>query len=311
MKAVKAGGGAVSVIDVDEPPGNGEVLSMRSMSVCASDLMYVRLGLDRVLGHELAGVRADGTPVIVEALYGCGACEQCGLGANNLCPTHAERALGVTADGGMSEQFRAPSRQLVEVPAGLAVADASLAEPAAVAWHAVRLAGVGPGTRVAVVGGGALGLLAAAGARRLGADVVAVEARHPHQQRAAERIGAQVGTSGTYDAVIEAAGSAESLGRCIELVAPGGTISVLGVHLAPIQVEWMKLFHREGRLVPSIGYRTDHDGREIANAAQMLADDPEIPRALITHRFPLADATEAFRVAADRASGAIRVVLEP
>jgi threonine dehydrogenase-like Zn-dependent dehydrogenase len=49
----------------------------------------------------------------------------------------------------------------------------------------------------------------------------------------------------------------------------------------------------------------------MADVAEMLADDPEIARTVITHRFPLEDATEAFRVAADRSSGAIRVVMEP
>jgi threonine dehydrogenase-like Zn-dependent dehydrogenase len=48
----------------------------------------------------------------------------------------------------------------------------------------------------------------------------------------------------------------------------------------------------------------------MADAAAMLAEDPTIAKALITHRFPLEDAVEAFRVAGDRASGAIRVVLE-
>src|SRR5206468_872405 len=166
---------------------------------------YSRFGLGRLLGHELAGVRADGTAVVVEALYGCGTCEQCQRGTYNLCPTHSQRALGVTVDGGMTEHYRVPAERLVPLPSGLDVRDACLAEPAAVSWHALNLGGTGPGTRVAIVGAGALGLLAAAGARRMGAEVVAIEARHPHQREAAERVGATVGTDGDYDVVIEAA----------------------------------------------------------------------------------------------------------
>ncbi len=181
----------------------------------------------------------------------------------------------------------------------------------AVSWHALRLAETGPGKRVAVVGAGALGLLAVAGARRMGVEDVALEARHPHQREAGERLGARVGPSGTYDVVVEAAGSLESLARCGELVGPAGTIVVLGVHFGPVQLNWMPLFHHEARLIPSLGYCA-HDGtREMDEAAAMLAEDPEIARTVITHRFPLEDATEAFRVAADRGSGAIRVVIEP
>jgi 2-desacetyl-2-hydroxyethyl bacteriochlorophyllide A dehydrogenase len=312
MKAVRSVDGGVAVVDLDEPPGTGELLEMRATSICGSDLSYVRWGSRWILGHELAGVRADGTPVVVEAIYGCLTCDQCLRGTYNLCPTHGERALGMFADGGMAEQFRAPATSLVPLPRGLDVRDACLVEPAAVSWHALRLADTGPGQRVAVVGGGALGLLAAAGARRQGADDVAIEARHPHQQEAAERIGAHVGTTGTYDVVVEAAGSPESLARCIDLVGPRGTIVVLGVHLGAIQLDWMPLFHREARLIPSLGYcRHDGDRREMDDAAAMLADDPEIARALVTHRFPIDDAAEAFRVADDRAAGAIRVVIEP
>ena len=101
------------------------------------------------------------------------------------------------------------------------------------------------------------------------------------------------------------------MARCGELVAPGGTIVVLGLHLGPLQLQWMPLFHREARLIPSLGYCA-HDGvREMEEAAAMLAEDPEIARTVITHRFALEDAPEAFRVAADKASGAIRVVIEP
>jgi len=311
VKAVRAGNGGVAVVDVEEPPGSGELVDIKATSVCASDLGYVAMGFDKILGHELAGLREDGTAVVVEALYGCMECEQCRRGAYNLCPTHPRRALGVGVDGGMAEQFRAPPERLVPLPSGLDLRDACLVEPASVSWHALRLADTGPGKRVAVVGGGALGLLAVAGARRMGAEVVALEGRYPHQREAGERLDALAGATGEYDVVVEAAGTPASLDRAIELVAPRGTIVVPGVHLGTVELNWMPLFHREARVIPSLGYCRHEDGREMEHAAAMLADDPEITRTLVTHRFPMEDAAEAFRVAGDRSSGAIRVVIEP
>jgi 2-desacetyl-2-hydroxyethyl bacteriochlorophyllide A dehydrogenase len=311
MKAVRSVEGGVAVVDLDEPPGTGELLTMRATSICGSDLSYIRFGSRAILGHELAGVRADGTAVVVEAIYGCMECEQCARGAYNLCPTHGQRALGISADGGMAEHFRAPTARLVPLPAGFDVRDASIVEPAAVSWHALRLADTGPGKRVAVVGAGALGLLAVAGARRLGGEEVALDARHPYQKEVGERLGARIDPEGLYDVVVEAAGTQASLARCGELVAPGGTIVVLGVHFGPVQLDWMPLFHREARLIPSLGYCA-HDGRrEMEDAVAMLADEPDIARTLITHRFPIGDAAEAFRVASERAGGAVRVVIEP
>lgn len=311
MKAVRGVDGAAALVDVDEPPGWGELVDVRSASICASDLMYLGFGTTKVLGHELAGELADGTAVAVEAMWPCGGCERCRDGAYNLCETMAERALGVSVDGGMAEQFRVPAESLVPVPDGLDVRDAALIEPATVAWHALRLAGVGPDTSVAVVGAGALGLLAVAGAREMGAPAIGVEARHPHQKEAAERFGGHVGADDRYDVVIEAAGSADGLVRATDLVAPRGTVCVLGVHVGNLEVPWMNLFYREASLLPSLGYCTHGGRKEMADAAAMLATRPEIPDALVTHRFPLADAEEAFRVAADRRSGAIRVMIEP
>ena len=307
MKAVRSVEGGVALVDLDEPPGVGELLDMRATSICGSDLSYIRFGSRAILGHELAGVRQDGTAAVVEAIYGCMECLQCLRGAYNLCPTHGQRALGISADGGMAEQFRAPSARLVPLPTGLDVRDASIVEPAAVSWHALRLAGTGPGTRVA----GALGLLAVAGARRLGAEAVALEARHQYQKEAGERLGARIDADGVFDVVIEAAGTQASLAKCGELVAPGGTIVVLGVHFGPVQLDWMPLFHKEARVIPSLGYCAHDSGREMEDAAAMLADDPDIVRTVITHRFPIEDAAEAFRVASERAGGAVRVVIEP
>ena len=312
MKAVRGAEGGVVVVDqLDEPPGSGELVQMRSTSVCASDHLYLRYGTRKILGHELSGVRADGTPVVVEAMYGCMECPECVRGRYNLCPTHPQRALGITTDGGMAEQFRAPSARLVPLPTGLDVRDASIVEPASVSWHALRLAGAGPDTRVGIVGAGALGLLAAAGARRMGATDIAIEARHRFQLEAAERLDVPIGTDGLYDVVVEAAGTVASMAQAIDLVAPHGTVVVLGVHVGNVEVNWSPLFHREARLLPSLGYCA-HDGRrEMEDAADMLAADPEIARTLITHRFPIDDAPEAFRIATDRSAGAIRVVIEP
>jgi threonine dehydrogenase-like Zn-dependent dehydrogenase len=191
----------------------------------------------------------------------------------------------------------------------LAVEDASLIEPASVSWHGVRLGGTSPQTRVAVVGGGSIGQLAAAGAQTQGAAAVAMEARYPYQHEVRERLG--VGEpEGLYDIVIEAAGSASSIQRCVELAKPGGTIVVLGVVYGPLDVPFGSLLTKEIRLVASMGH-CGHAGEcEMRLAAQMLASRPEISDALITHRFPLEDAAEAFRVAADRKSGALKVVVE-
>ncbi len=311
MKAVRATDDGVKVIDLDEPPGYGELLRVVSASICSSDLLYQRLGLRRVVGHELAGIREDGTAAVVEALFGCMECDLCLAGHYNLCPTHRTRSLGATADGGMAEQFRAPAAHLIPLPPGLDVRDACLVEPASVSWHALRLAGTGPDTRVAVIGAGALGLLAVAGARRQGATDVALEARHPHQAEAGERLGAHLKPEGLYDVVVEAAGSPSALARAAELVAPRGTIVTVGVYLGLVELDWKYLFHREAKVMPSIGYGRHAGGREMEDAAAMLAENPDIARTLITHRFPLADAAEAFRVAADRQAGALRVVVEP
>jgi threonine dehydrogenase-like Zn-dependent dehydrogenase len=262
-----------------------------------------------VLGHELAGVTEDGRAVAIEALWGCEGCESCDAGQYNLC-MRGPTALGVTSDGGMSEYFAVPARALLSLPAGLHVADACLVEPASVAWHACRLAGTGPDRRIAVVGGGAIGLLALAAARRMGAAELSLEARYPHQREVGERLGA-TSPSGGYDVVIAAAGSGSALHRAIELARPGGTMAVIGVFAPDVAWPQRECFMKELRTVPSLGYCRHHGRRDFEHAAELLAADPDLVKALVTHRFPLEDAAEAFRVASDKSSGALRVVVEP
>jgi hypothetical protein len=310
MLAVRGAPPGVQVVEVDEPDGPWELIRIRSASICASDYTYLKYGSTKILGHELAGTLADGTPVAIEAIFGCEDCEHCAAGDYNHCPTVPTTALGITADGGMSEWFRAPSRSVVRLPDGLDVADAALVEPTAVAWHAVRTAGTAPGMRVAVVGAGASGLMALAAARAMGAAEVSLEARHPHQVEFGERLGATQ-PSGFYDVVIEAAGTESALHRAADLARPGGSMGVLGV--LPPGTEWPQhvCFNKEVRTVPSLGYCTHDHGRDFDQAAALLASEPDLVDALITHRFPIEDAEEAYRVAAVKSAGAIRVVVEP
>jgi 2-desacetyl-2-hydroxyethyl bacteriochlorophyllide A dehydrogenase len=310
MRAVRSTGEGVEVVDVEEPDGPGELLTMRTAGICGSDLGYIAMGSRFVLGHELAGVTADGRAVAVEAVFGCMACAPCRRGDYNLCAGVAETGLGHAVDGGMSQWFRAPAERLVELSPGLDPDDASLVEPASVAWHGLRSGGVGPDTRVAVVGSGAIGLLAVAGARAMGAPVVALEARHRAQVAAGERLGATTTGDGGYDVVVEAAGSPSALARAVDLAAPGGCVVLIGVHASGFEPPFLPLLLKEVRLVPAIGYGRHAHGHDMPEAAAMLAADPEVAATLVTHRFPLAEAPRAFATAADRAGGAIKVVID-
>jgi threonine dehydrogenase-like Zn-dependent dehydrogenase len=243
-------------------------------------------------------------------MFGCGACAFCERGNYNLCSRGAVDVLGCTVPGGMAEYFRAPSRVLVPLPEGLAPEDACLVEPGSVAWHACVSGGVGPDARVAVVGGGAIGLLAVAAARRLGAPEVALEARYPHQRELGERFGATEPT-GLYDVVIETAGSESAFHRCMELIRPQGTVSTIGVFEEGVSWPWMTALVKEARTVTAIGYAGDAEGREFEKVAAMLAEDPDLAASLITHRFGIEDAVEAFDVARERAAGTRRVVVHP
>jgi threonine dehydrogenase-like Zn-dependent dehydrogenase len=308
MRAVRNAPPTVQVVEVDEPEGDDVLVRVAATGICASDLNYLRFGSTQIAGHEFAGTLEDGTAVAVEAIFGCGECGQCEQGNYNRCERGVQ-GLGMSDPGGMCEWFRAPQRALVPLPPGLDRKDASLVEPASVARHACHLGGIGPDTRVAVVGAGAIGILAVASAQALGAPEVAVEARHAHQHQARERLGAGLPT-GAYDVVVETAGSESGLYRAVELARPGATVVHLGVY-GDIRWPMQEAFMKEIALRASLGYCGHHGRREFAESADMLAARPELAQMLITHRFPIADAPEAFRVAQDRSQGVFRVVVEP
>ena len=308
MRAVRSVAGRPEVLDVDTPDADWPVLDVAAAGICGSDLTLVGWNLPITLGHEIAGT-VDGRAYCVEPAVHCGECDQCAVGATQRCRgTTPHGLLGVTFDGGMAQKVAVPPECLVPLPDGLAITDASLVEPLAVSWHALRKAGATPGERVLVVGGGSVGLLTVAAAKAMGLHVD-LEARHEHQRAAGDALGAG-SPRGRYDITVEAAGSDSSLAQCVRKTAPGGRIAVVGMPQGDLAVPGIPFMMNELSMVGCNCYDRGGEHHEFAEAARVLARHPEIAATVITHRFPLSDAAEAFRVAADRASGAIKVVLD-
>ena len=310
MKAVRNAPPSVEVVEVDDPEDGGELVRVKAAGICASDFKYLQWGSTQIAGHEFSGVLDDGTAVAVEGFFGCGKCAQCQQGALQMCTAGLPTAPGMLSPGGMAEWFRAPHHALVPLPSGLDVRDAALVEPASVAWHSCHRGEVDSETRVAIIGAGAIGILAAASAQQMGAPEVAVEARHRHQQQARELIGAREPTR-DYDVVIETGGSESALHRAVELSRPCGTVVHLGTYAPETVWPMAASFSKEVTVRPSLGYCSQGRRRDFVEAADLLAARPELAPTLITHRFPIDDAVQAFRQAQDKAAGVFRVVVEP
>ncbi len=309
MRAVRCENGQIELVEVPRPRGEGIRVKVGSAGICGSDLHLLGQVEGITLGHEVAGVTDDGTAVAIEPLSPCRDCTPCVRGDYNLCEIGPAMIHGVARDGGMADEILVPRDAIVPIPAGVAMADACLIEPLAVVVHGLRRAKLRGDERVAVVGGGNIGLCAVAAVKASGAEVGLV-ARHDHQLAAGERLGA-FEASGEYDLVVEAAGSESALADAVRLARPGGRVAIVGSYWQPIELPGIQMCMKEVDLIPGAMYGREGAMRDIEVAAAVLAANPEIPRALITHRFPLDGAVEAFAAAADRQAGAIKVVLEP
>ncbi len=217
--------------------------------------------------------------------------------------------LGVFAEGGMAERIVVPEDCIVALDPIIDPADAALVEPLAVAYHGFHRARASSNDRIAIVGAGPIGLAmtAVCSAEGCRADVVA---RHEHQQLAVHRLGGEVGSTDGYDIIFDAVGTDTSLADSIRLCRPAGRVGLVGSLWHPASID-VGLCVKEIELIPAMGYCSTTGVRDADRAAKLLATEPAIAKALITHRFPLDSAAEAFQVARDRSAGSIKVVLDP
>lgn len=319
-------------------PGPSEVrVRIEACGLCGTDL-HLRAGGfadGHTPGHEIAG-RIDaigpgvegltrGALVAIEPLVTCGACPPCRSGKDNVCPEL--RLLGVHRPGGFAEAVVVRAERAFPVARDLEPRIAALAEPVAVVLHGLRRGGFEPGKRVLVLGAGSIGLLSVLAARQAGAKEVFVSARHAHQAALAREFGATrvlseadasagglmaLGREAPADLVVETIGGhSDALRAAAWALAPGGTISVLGVFTAPITLDGYPLLVREGTLAFSNCYGRERGRADFADGVDLLDRERERLARLATHAFPLDRVADAFAAASDKKAGAIKVTVVP
>ncbi|MCP4906317.1 MAG: alcohol dehydrogenase catalytic domain-containing protein [bacterium] len=315
MLAVKFDSKKVVLADVPAPSGSGVRVKVRACGICGSDVTILDSGFPifGIPGHEIAGELEDGTPVAIEPFDPCGCCRYCLGGDHQVCVKGNEMIYGVGRNGGMAEEIVVPAERLVPLPRGLDATTGFLVEPLAVAVHGVRRAGIDGSMRVLVVGGGTIGLSAVAAATAAHAQVDLV-ARHPAQIAAGRQLGAEIvesGQEGDYDVVLDCAGTASATAASCEALRSNGRLLMLASSWDKIELPGLIVAEKEIDIVISTMYGRAGMSRDVDVAATILGHREEVSDALISHRFPLSQAPEAFEKSRDREGGAIKIALEP
>ena len=341
--AIARGAGKLEVEErpVPQPEAGQVLLRVRRCGICGSDLHWYhgRYPAPSVCpGHEISATVADvgagvrevkaGDRVAVEGLWSCGLCSACRSGQSQRC--RRTKAVGGTVGGGFADYLLQAPQHIFPVPDGIDDEVAALTEPLAVSVHGLRLANLEMGQRVLVLGAGTIGLTAVAAARAGGACEIAVTAKHPQQRTAATALGAThvfdpadaaglkaYARRNPIDVVVEtvgesAAGGSSTLPGTLEqgiaLARRGGSVVILGVFLGATPISAGLVVLREIRIIGSVGYGRGRDRADYEIALDILAREGETMRgAMITHRFALDDVDAAFRAAADKETGAIKV----
>ena len=259
-----------------EPSANEALVRVSHIGICGSDLFHVsgknpRVRPPMILGHEMSGILEKlgsggeasgwkpGDRVGVIPLRKCGKCRYCLSGQENLCIE--ANLIGHQSPGGYAEYVNIPLNNLVKIPDAVALSEAYILEPLSIAVHAFSSVKVNPGSKVIVLGGGAIGILCAQLARILGATTIAVVDLSAFRLEIAEKAGfiavdnrkddieqvLQEHFDGIgADILIEAVGRPETALQMTSLVKPRGEIIIVGLQKQdPVGVNLREMFYGE------------------------------------------------------------------
>jgi threonine dehydrogenase-like Zn-dependent dehydrogenase len=329
-----------TVPDAKIQSGTDAVVRVVNAAICGSDLWPYR-GVAKWepgsrIGHEFIGVVEEagaelrafkrGDVVAAPFTFSDNACDYCHAGLYTSC-RHGGFWAGMDQDGGQGEFVRVPLADgtLRPIPAQVA-ADArkrasalTLTDVMSTGHHGCVRAGVKPGSTVAVIGDGAVGLCAIISARRTGAARIFALGHHASRLELARRFGATDildsadalagqkivdATDGGVLCVVEAVGSQATMDLGAAIVRPGGTLAFVGVPYGVSTFDARKLFLNNvsiaGALAPTYAYIDEL----MADVAAGTID----PGAVLTLRLPLQEAPAGYAAMDGRST--IKVMLE-
>jgi threonine dehydrogenase-like Zn-dependent dehydrogenase len=264
------------------------------------------------LGHEFTGEVVEvgpgtegwtaGQRVVSGAGMWCGRCEWCERGRTNLCAEY--RTLGLQVDGGLAGYVRVPTKTLVAVPDGVSDDAAAIAQPLAVALHAVRRSGVGSNDTCIVLGVGGIGALVVAAAAARGASPLIAMDVDDERLATAAGLGAtnvvnvrdgdlvEAGMAATggrgADVVIEATGAAHAPAAALQIVKRGGRVLLVGLQASPRELDLLRATVNEVELATTLAHVCDVD---LPQAVAILATS-DVATRTIEKTIALADLVE-------------------
>jgi L-iditol 2-dehydrogenase len=327
-------------------PGPGQVLlHIASVGVCGSDVHYYlhgRIGTQVVtdpivLGHEFSarvaalgpsvpqGSTSDlqvGQLVAVDPAISCMRCEPCLQGHPNLCPS--VRFCGTPPiDGVLAEYTVMPAENCFPLPPQVDSVQGAMLEPLGIAIHSVDLAHLQPGSTVAVLGAGPIGLLIAAVARAAGASQIYMTEPLPYRLEFASEyvadfvldpddadVAARIRdlTDGRgVDVAFEAAGAQDTPQLAAAVTRIGGKVIVTGIPAEEDTLIFNASTVRRKGLTIKLVRRMKHTYPRAIRLVQSAAVDLS---PLATHQFPLERVEEAFETVANYSDGVLRAMIQ-